>query len=238
MTGPVDLAGITPDRLAGVEGGAIGALRLANGERLDSVFEIAEGDPRRLVIHAAGTSLLNVGAGMRGGTLTIDGDAGHFAGQAMRGGTLIVNGNAGNFVGAPLPGDRQGMRGGIIAIFGNAGDRVGERMRRGLILVGGNAGPWAAANMLAGTVVVAGECGPNPGLGLRRGSLILLRAPPGLPATFNDGGVHDFLFLALLDRHLRGLGAPIDRFPPLEPRMRRYSGDLACGGAGEILVPG
>ena len=115
---------------------------------------------------------------------------------------------------------------------------VGERMRRGLILVGGNAGPWAAANMLAGTVVVAGECGPNPGLGLRRGSLILLRAPPGLPATFNDGGVHDFLFLTLLDRHLRGLGAPIDRFPTLEPRMRRYSGDLACGGAGEILVPG
>lgn len=236
VSGPIDLVGITPDRLAAAEPGAIGAMRLASGRRLDEIFNIADGDPGELVIRADGAGLLRAGGGMRSGMLTIDGDAGDHAGQGMRGGTLVIMGNAGDCAGAPLPGDRQGMRGGILMIHGNAGDRTGERMRRGLILVGGNAGAWTGANMLAGTVAIAGECGPDPGLGLKRGSLILLRPPIRLPATFNDSGTHDLLFLTLLQRQLRSSPA-LSRFPDLDRRMRRYCGDMACGGTGEILQP-
>ena len=236
VSGPIDLAGITPDRLAAAGPGAVGTTRLSNGQRLDEIFDIAHGDPGELVIRASGAELLRAGGGMRSGMLTIDGDAGDHAGQAMRGGTLVIMGNAGDCAGAPLPGDRQGMRGGILIIHGNAGDRIGERMRRGLILVRGNAGAWAGANMLAGTVAIAGECGPNPGLGLKRGSLILLRPPTRLSATFNDSGTHDLLFLTLLQRQLRASPA-LGPFPDLARRMRRYCGDMACGGTGEILQP-
>jgi formylmethanofuran dehydrogenase subunit C len=232
----IDLSGLTPDRLNGLDRAGIDAFELPGGQRVDKLFDVAGSGTQQLVIRNPGDRLTHIGAGMRAGTITVEGDCGAYAGQSMRGGKLIVTGSAGNFLGAAPAGDRQGMRGGIIAIYGNAGDRAGERMRRGLILVGGNAGAYCAANMLAGTIFVAGDLGTMPGFSLRRGTLLLRRKPQGIPATFGDSGEYSPLFLTLMEKQLQREGAALARFLPFARKVRRYCGDLACGGAGEMLV--
>jgi formylmethanofuran dehydrogenase subunit C len=258
-TGPeVDLSVLVPEALAGKSRGEIEALELRSGNRrlrLGALFEVGGGEGECLVIRNGASRLIRVGermrdgeirvegdcgafagAGMRGGRLTIAGSAGDFAGCAMRGGVIEIRGNAGDFLGAALAGEGQGMRGGAIVVRGRAGDRVGDRMRRGLILIAGDAGAHCAARMLAGTILVKGRLGESPGLALRRGSLLLARQPSSIPATFQDSGEHPFAFLTLLERHLKTEGAPLADFVPLPRRARRYCGDLATGGFGEILV--
>jgi len=232
----IDLSGLNPERLAAMDRDAIGTMRLASGRQVRDFFDIAIGDAQHLVIRNADQQLTYLGAGMRAGTITVEGNCGAYAGQAMRGGKLIITGNAGDFVGGARPGERQGMRGGTIAIYGNAGDRAGERMRRGLILIGGNAGACCGANMLAGTIFVAGNMGAMPGFALRRGSLLLRRQPQAVPATFQESGEHSLLFLTLLEKQLQREGAAFARFLPFPNKARRYCGDLACGGTGEMLV--
>jgi len=230
----LDISGITPDRLAGVD---IKAVALAGGRRLGELFDISGEDAQNIVIRNSGEHVTHVGAGMREGMLTVEGNCGPYAGLGMRGGKLIIKGNAGDFAGAAVAGSRQGMLGGIIAIHGNAGDRAGERMRRGLMLIGGNSGAYCAANMLAGTIVVLGQVGPAPGFLLRRGSLLLRQKPNPVPATFQDSGEHPLVFLTLLQKQLQREGHNLaDFLPPFGPRVRRYCGDLACGGTGEMLV--
>jgi formylmethanofuran dehydrogenase subunit C len=259
QAGPeVDLSPLEPEALAGKNRAEVEALELRAGNRrlrLDALFEVGTGEGRRLVIRDSSARLIRVGeglrggeihvegdcgalagAGMRAGRLTIAGSAGEFAGSAMRGGVIEIRGNAGDFLGGARAGDTQGMRGGAIVVRGSAGDRVGDRMRRGLILIGGDAGDCCASRMLAGTILVKGRIGASPGLALRRGSLVLARAPGAIPATFQDSGEHAFAFLSLLERQLRTEGAPFADFVPLPRRLRRYSGDLAAGGFGEILV--
>ena len=90
--------------------------------------------------------------------------------------------------------------------------------------------------MLAGTILVWGRVGMMPGFMLKRGTLLLARQPPELPATFQDSGEHALLFLTLLERELKRESERFGRFLPLGNRVRRYCGDLANGGTGEILV--
>ncbi len=242
----VDVSALSPDRLAGLDDATIGAISLPGGQRTADLFDIEAGDPGHVVLRNASERLTHVGAGMREGKLTVQGDCGAHAGQAMRGGTLLVTGNAGDGVGAAPAGARQGMRGGLIAIYGNAGDRTGERMRRGLILIGGNAGACCGVNMLAGTIFVAATVGALPGFCLKRGTLLLRHAPREIPATYQDCGEHALLFLRLLERQLQREGPEFARFLPLArtgsgpqdeaPIVRRYCGDLACGAAGEMLI--
>ncbi len=232
----IDVSGLTPERVAGLDPGALGALRLPGGDEVADLFEIAPGDARHIVFRGATARLTHIGAGMRTGDITVEGDCGARAGQGMRGGRLLITGDAGDFVGGAPAGARQGMRGGLVAIHGNAGARVGERMRRGLILIGGDAGACCGSNMLAGTIYVAGNVGALPGFALKRGTLLLGRAPQSLPVTFQDSGEHCLLFLTLLDKQLQREGAGFARFLPLAKKARRYCGDLACGGTGEILV--
>jgi formylmethanofuran dehydrogenase subunit C len=254
----VDLSAISPERLKGLTRAQIEAIELELGNRtvaLAELFAVSGDDPHTIVIENAHARLTHLGAGMRGGTLRSEGDAGdytglrmsagrilvagnvgNFAGCEMSGGAIEIRGGAGDFVGGALAGDKQGMRGGLIHVRGRAGDRVADHMRRGLILLEQGAGAYLGSRMLAGTVLVRGAVGAQPGYGLKRGTLLLHEAPPELPATFNDCGAHDLLFLTLLERELAkqsGLAA----FVPLPPRVRRYCGDLATGGKGEILLP-
>jgi formylmethanofuran dehydrogenase subunit C len=232
----IDLTALTPERLTGLGGTQVGALELRDGLYVEDLFEIGDGDSQHLIFRNSCERLTHIGAGMRSGMITVEGDCGSHAGLGMKGGSLIINGNAGDFAGGALPGDRQGMRGGILAIQGNAGDRAGERMRRGLLLVGGSAGAYCAANMLAGTIFVAGRVGSMPGFSLKRGTLLLKHTPEDLPATFQDSGEHVLLFLTLLENQLRQGGDAFARFLPFAKKVRRYCGDLAWGGTGEILV--
>jgi formylmethanofuran dehydrogenase subunit C len=251
----LNLSPLTPDRLAGLSVRQIGELPLSPGRTVADCFDIEPGDAQRLIIRNSCERLSHIGAGMRSGTLHVEGScgdyvglgmsngslrisghAGHFTGSGMKAGMLEILGNAGDFAGGALEGDRQGMRGGLLVIHGNAGDRAGERMRRGLLLIGGNAGAYCGTNMLAGTISVAGQVGNMPGFALKRGTLLLTQTPAQLPATFQDSGLCSLFFLTLLKKHLDRDHPSLSHLLPLENRVRRYCGDLATGGTGEILV--
>lgn len=252
----VDCSLLTAGRLAGKSRREIEHLPLPSGLREASVGDLfrVSGEDTQSIVIAGDRCLSGVGSGMEQGTIVVQGDAGDYAGEGMRGGRLAISGNAGAFAGSGMrggrlqiagdagpflggarPGERHGMRGGLIIVTGNAGDRTADRMRRGLIVVSGNAGSYCASRMIAGTVLIRGTVGAAPGFGLKRGTLLLDHPPQRLLATFQDSGAFDWLWLTLLGRQLAtepGLPA----MQPLGARRRRYSGDLASGGRGEILV--
>jgi formylmethanofuran dehydrogenase subunit C len=253
----VDASILSPPRLAGLTRTKIEALELELGNRsvrVGDLFEVGGDDWDNVVIENATERLTHLGAGMQSGTLVVNGNAGAylgfgmsagrisvsgnggiFAGCEMEGGTIEIGGDAGDWLGSALAGDKQGMQGGLIHVGGNAGDRAADRMRRGVVLIEGRAGAYLGSRMLAGTVIVKGDIGQQPGFALKHGTLLLLSGAPELPATYNDCGRHELLFLALLERDLRTRGG-LQAFLPLPRTVRRYCGDLANGGKGEILL--
>ena len=195
--------------------------------RLDGLGRGLDGGCLRVEGHAGAA----LGQDMQAGEIVVDGDCGDFAGSGMHGGLIRVLGDAGHFLAGALHDARLGMAGGTLVVLGSAGDRAGHRMRRGLVLVGEACGAACGAGMLAGTLVTP-HCAGMPGLGLRRGSLVLLQAPE-LPITYNDSGMVDLTWLRLL---ARTCAAQIPDLLPPHAQARRHCGDLACGGQGEILV--
>ncbi len=254
----LSLAGITPDRIAGVVAAELERRPLVEGNRrgvLGDWFRVeASGEADRLVIVAGDDRLDDIGAGMAAGELVVEGDIGAGAGTAMsggilrvagsvgygaatamRGGELRIAGDAGDQLGGALPGERTGMSEGVVIVGGSAGGSVGDRMRRGLIVVAGAAGPFCAARMLAGTIIVGGALGAQPGIAMRRGSLVALDGTAQPAPGFADCGVTDLTILRLIGRFLArsGLAALAAHIGPL----RRRVGDLALNGKGEILTP-
>lgn len=254
----VDMSPLSTDQLAGKTPAQVAAVELASGNRLvrvDSLFtitgsfaselEIRDGCDRldrigtgmthgRVVV--TGDAGAYLGAGMTGGQIEVHGDAGAYAATGMMGGTIQITGNAGDFLAGAIPGDRWGMVGGTVVVGGNAGDRAGDRMRRGMVLIEGNTGAYCASRMVAGSIAVWGSIGAFPGLAMRRGTLLLRNAPDELLPTFNDCGEHALGFLTLLVRSWRTLPSKFATFPDQGLRVRRYMGDRANGGLGEILV--
>jgi formylmethanofuran dehydrogenase subunit C len=255
----VDLSPLIPERLAVLSRARIERLELVTGNQrvlVGDLFTVA-GDPGLAVeIRDACDLLEAVGAGMSrgelvvrgdvgdglalgmtGGSITVHGSAGAFAASGLREGSVRITGDAGDFLGGARPGDHQGMRGGVVLVGGNAGDRAGDRMRRGALLIEGNAGDYCASRMVAGTLAVRGTVGRFPGLAMRRGTLLLQRPPAALPPTFNESGTFTFTFLTLLARAWRTLPGPYGKLPDCGLQYRRYLGDLANNGRGEVLIP-
>ncbi|MFM9912857.1 MAG: formylmethanofuran dehydrogenase subunit C [Methylophilaceae bacterium] len=252
----VDMSPITPDFLAGKSLTEIQATLLQCGNqqvRADSLFEITGSDTNSIVIHSSeklnylGAHLKNgniiihgdagayLGLQMKSGNLTLHGNTAGFAACEMAGGLLHIHGNAGNFLGGALVGNRKGMRGGTVLVTGNAGDRVGDQMRRGMILIEGNVGSYCASRMLAGTIGIMGKTDNYLGFGMRRGTLLLFNSP-ALSPTIQDCGSHTLPFLKLMFKSMRALPS---KFAQLENnRVRRFAGDIAVDGKGEILVFG
>jgi formylmethanofuran dehydrogenase subunit C len=254
----VDLSPLTPDHLAGKTLAEIGAIELALGNarvRVDELFSLSgdfvselailngcdrldrlgEGMTHGRITVQGGTGAY-LGAGMTGGVIEVDGSAGAYAATGMKGGTIHITGNAGDFLAAALPGERGGMQGGTVVVGGDAGDRAGDRMRRGLLLIEGNAGDYCASRMVAGTIAVAGTVGRSPGFAMRRGTLLLLQPPPSVGPTFSDCGEHPFSFITLMVRSWRTLPGRFATLSDTRVRARRYMGDRANGGVGEILL--
>ena len=254
----VDLAPLTLDLLAGKSLAEIGAIELASGNRrlrVDRLFTL-EGTPGDTIeIRGDASQLDRIGAGMTGGRVVVQGDAGDhlglgmtggvievsgsvgaFAASGMRGGEIRLAGNAGDFLAGAIPGNHQGMQGGLVLVSGNAGDRAGDRMRRGTVLVAGDTGDYCASRMVAGTIGVWGKVGRSTGLAMRRGTVLLQQSPSTLPPTFNDCGEFPFRFLTLLARAWKDLPAPFGTLPESGLRVRRIMGDLANDGRGEILI--
>jgi formylmethanofuran dehydrogenase subunit C len=253
----LDLSPLTPQGLAGLDRRAIDKIRLGQSKRASSVgdiFRVGAGDAQSIVFDGGSSRFDRVAAGltdgavrvvgdvgaqagrvMRGGRLTIEGDAGPHAGSGMRGGRLEISGSAGDHLGAPLAGELAGMNGGVLIVRGKAGAFAADRMRRGLIAVLKGCGDYAGSRMIAGTLVVTGGAGEMPGYLMRRGSILLDRAPKSLSPSFVECGAPAIVFSALVDRHLMAEG--ILSRPLLGKAPRKYGGDNAVLGMGEILFP-
>lgn len=176
-----------------------------------------------------------LGAGLAEGTITVEGDVGAQAGAGMTGGILEIEGDAGPRAGAAPPGYKRGMAGGELVVHGTCGEEAGATMRRGTLVIGKAAGDRTGLGMIAGTVIVFGAAGRETGLWSKRGSVVALgkiEPPPTYTYACTYQPVHLRLTLARLRDRFR---LPVQR-KHLAGSYRRYSGDMAELGRGEILA--
>jgi formylmethanofuran dehydrogenase subunit C len=253
----LDLRGIAPAALAGLDAAAIERLPLAQGRLalpLAEFFDVTvdgdadtlhfEGDLSRcdrIGWQLAGGRIVvegpagdHAGAGMTAGELHIHGNTGLLTACEMSGGQLVVDGNVGDFAASAQPGSLDGMRGGTFIVRGNAGQRFGDRMRRGTVLVFGDAGDFFASRLVAGTIALGGRAGAHVGYGMRRGSLVFAGAAPVIPATFVPAITEAPVIWQLLARDLARHGGPFAELP--SRRVQRHLGDRAAGGKGELIL--
>ncbi len=91
-----------------------------------------------------------------GRRITVDGDAGDFAGCEMRGGfDLCQSATRVIAIGSAYPGSKKGMTDGTILIGGDVGSEAGASMRRDAG-GGGIMRRWVGFNMIAGGILVFG----------------------------------------------------------------------------------
>lgn len=254
---PLEADTITPDYFLGKTANEISVLPLLYGnERVplgdffsifgDGSAEITiEGDLRRvkwigarmtqgrITIH--GDVGMHLGSCMQGGEIIVYGNVDNWAGAEMKGGLIHIRGNAGHGLGGAYRGSPRGMNRGIIVVTGNAGNEVGAVMRRGIIAVGGEIGEFAGAFMIAGNIFVFGRLGARAGAGMKWGSIVALGEVTEILPTFRYSCRYQPVFLRPYLHALASFGLPVTEVH-LTGQYRRYCGDLASLGKGEILV--
>jgi formylmethanofuran dehydrogenase subunit C len=202
--------------------------------RLGDLFEL-DGHPRGTIRFVGELDQADrLGAGLIEGEVIVDGSVGREAGLAQAGGRIDIGGDAGPRAGAAPLGFKRGMTGGELIVRGSAGAEAGATMRRGLLVILNAAGDRTGLGMIAGTVIVFGSAGADAGLWSKRGSVVALgRITP--PPTYSYACTFQPVHLRLLLTRLRdGHGLPV-RPRHLNGFYRRYSGDMAELGKGEIL---
>ncbi|PQO36745.1 formylmethanofuran dehydrogenase subunit C [Blastopirellula marina] len=262
ITVGLDLRGVLPSRMLPMsleEAAKVtvweGNRRVELGEFFTVEMETRREDTLRIIGDLSNVD--NIGAGLDGGTLFVQGSVGHHVGQemqdgslyihghvgnnlaeGMKGGFLKVLGNVGDRVGAPLPGENRGMAGGNVFILGSAGNEVGHRMRRGTIAITNDCGDYVGYEMLAGTIFVGGKAGASPGLMMRRGTIILCgNRPSDLMAGFAHACRYKPAMMSLLAKDFSRQEVPeAARLISLRD-YDLYHGDLVQMGRGEILLP-
>lgn len=252
----LDLAPLVPHRLAGMTAAEIERIELQTTRRrlmLADIFGLRTGDAEQIRIEGAcdrldcighemaGGEIVvegNIGARagrlMTGGRLTVYGSAGPWAASGMRSGAIEIFGDAGDRLGGPIAGEMAGMRGGVVVVRGRVGERAGDRMRRGTIVVEGGAGAYAGSRMIAGTLVVVGRTGALPGYLMRRGTIVLGEKNEEPSPTFIDCGVHDLIAARLMADFIDEHSARAAKL--FQRPLRRFAGDMATIGKGEIFV--
>jgi formylmethanofuran dehydrogenase subunit C len=249
---PLEAENLSPDVVSTLTNDQIRALPVHLGrrqKRVDDFFSVEgeasdaleiHGDARRIkwigrgmsrgCITVHGNAGMHLGAHMKGGTIEVAGDASDWAGAEMSGGFIRIRGSAGGQIGAAYRGSLSGMTDGTIIVDGSAGLEVGMRMKRGTIVVGKAARDFAGLQMKGGTIVLCGGAELRTGAWMIRGTIISLAAIPLLP-TFAYAATYDPSFLPLLVRYLSRFRIALPEGP-----YRRYTGDAAVPGKGEILV--
>ncbi len=252
----LDMAALVPHRLIGMSAPEINAIEIQTTRirvTVADAFKIRMGDPQMLLIEGGCDRLDRIGHAMASGGIDVDGDAGvqtgrrmtagrltvrgntgPWTGSCMKGGHVLVHGSAGERVGGPLSGETVGMRGGMIYIAGDAGERTGDRLRRGTIIVAGKTGPYAGSRMIAGTLIVQQRTAAMPGYLMRRGTLVLLQGTEQISPSFLDCGVTPLVAMRLMAKFVEPFSAKIASL--MRAPMRRFAGDMAVLGRGELLL--
>ena len=183
----IDARSITPDSFAGKKINEILLLKILEGGKpiaLQDLFDV-EG-PSEGSITINGDAGHFIGYKMRGGNITIRGNARNYLGAKMKDGTIEVFGNAGHWIGAKLLGEKpgKGMKGGTITIHGNAGSEIGSGMKGGTIIIDGSAKNSAGNYMTGGTIIVKGNGGLYPGLRMSGGRIVINGSVQALLPSF------------------------------------------------------
>jgi hypothetical protein len=89
--------------------------------------------------------------------------------------------------------------------------------------------------MIAGTVAVLGNVGPNPGRGSKRGSIVALGSID-VPETYRYACVYQPGYLRMLFVYLRRRYGLTVEDAAMDGRFTRYCGDAGTVGKGEILA--
>ncbi|WP_072392475.1 formylmethanofuran dehydrogenase subunit C [Hyphomicrobium sp. CS1GBMeth3] len=256
-TSVIDLSALIPSSLASLSVSEIENLVLGDGlhaPRVGDVFAVSGTPGDAMIVISGGSSLIDyVGAGLDGGTITVEGSVGGYAGRGMtggcldiagdagvflastaKGGVIHVKGSVGDFLGGARPGDKFGLLGGTVLVDGNVGERAGERMRRGTVITKGKFGAAAGSRMVGGTLWTEAGFGPHPGPLLRRGTLIGPSVDEVLP-TFADCGRIDPVILRIISRYVADVLGPLAP-SALPGKVRKLAGDMATIGKGEILL--
>jgi formylmethanofuran dehydrogenase subunit C len=201
---------------------------------LGDIFEL-KGAPNNRIRFVGNLELANqFAAGLTEGEVIVEGNLGAEAGIALAGGALDIHGDAGPRTGAAPLGFNRGMTAGELIVRGSAGAEAAAGMRRGLVVIVGNAASRAGLGMIAGNVVVFGSAGVDCGLWSKRGTVVALGAITP-PVTYSYACTYQPPHLKLLLKRLKvAYGLPV-RSRHLTGFYRRYSGDMAELGKGEIL---
>lgn len=262
---PVEVESISPDFLAGktlpeIEGMPVhvGNMTQTLGDYFDvegaaagtaaELLIIVEGDipwakyvgssmtDGRIIVE--GDVGMHVGSQMSGGEIKVKGSTSDWAGAEMRGGLLRISGDAGDLLGAAYRGSSEGMTSGCILVEGNAGLEAGSFMRRGMIVTLGDIGPFAGAHMNGGEIFVFGRAARRLGALMRgNGSIIVCFGEvEALLPTFVHDTTYRPAFMKLYLRELRDRLGVQEAENFLDSPFRRYRGDTAVGGDGEILI--
>jgi len=253
---PLEAERLSPDVLATLTNDAVRALPILLGKRqcrVDDFFTVdgaasdeleIRGDASRVKwigrgmtrgrIAIVGHAGMHLGAYMKGGRIDVSGNVSDWLGAEMSGGLIRVHGNAGGQVGAAYRGSLSGMTDGTIVIDGAAGLEVGMRMKRGTIAVGGPVRDFAGLQMKGGTLVLRGGAELRTGAWMSRGTIVSL-SPVELLPTFSYASTYRPTFLRLYARYLGALGCPIPS-DDADGVYRRFTGDAAVPGKGEILI--
>jgi formylmethanofuran dehydrogenase subunit C len=253
---PLETEVLSPDVIAPLDHATVCALPVFLGKRqyrVDDFFRVDGAGSDEIVIRGDAARVKWIGRGMTRGRIAIDGNAGMHLGAYMKGGTIEASGNASDWVGAEMTGglirvrgdaggqigaayrgSPWGMNGGTILVEGSAGIEVGMRMKRGTIAVRGPVRDFAGLQMKGGTIFLLGGAEIRTGAWMVRGTIVSL-VPLRLMPTFAPACAYNPAFLRIYAHYLRDLGftVPCDA---AEGAYRRYSGDAAVPGKGEILV--
>ncbi len=265
LTIPLEAEVISPDVIAGKTLREVEELRVYHGNRAETLGEyfevegevapnpeeqliVVDGDVPWVKYIGAGMTAgrvvvrgdagMHLGSKMAGGEIVVEGSVGDWAGAEMAGGFIRIRGDAGDLLGAAYRGSPEGMRGGCIYVEGSAGYETGTGMRRGLIVIGGDAAPFTGAHMNGGVIFIFGRAAKRLGAQMRgNGSLIIcLGEVEELLPTFVYDTTYTPTFMRIYLKTLsEKLG--IKRAEEYIGRaFRRYRGDRAVGGDGEILI--
>jgi len=194
------------------------AIRISGGVK--SFREIGKGMTGGQIL-LEGDAGFNVGEEMSGGTIIVKGDAESWLGSSMTGGFIKVHGYAGNQIGASYRGKGKGMSGGTILIHGNTGYEVGSWMQGGFIHVMGSIGQFAGVHMKEGDILVQGNSEGRLGASMTGGKIVLLgRLPRMLPS---------FTFEEIRNRATAGSKEFREKF-------YLFRGDINENGAGRLFI--
>jgi len=127
---------------------------------------------------------------MAGGKITVNGDAGQWAGSSMKNGLIEVHGNAGDYLASPYRGVSEGMRGGKIVVDGNVGSDSGAYMHGGLIKIkGSNTGQFLGFHMRDGTIHVEKDATTRVGTNMTGGKIVVSGKIDEMMPTFTIDAV-------------------------------------------------